>query len=136
MKAQKKKKKKHSKSETTKKETKNIAETITNSILENVIKNPDLSEEDKAKAAYSTVTYSLQQFMALSSLQARILNETRALEGALAKSGLKSEDFDIMVSAKAKSAAAEKITQEVRDGKQPDSGKVEAEEQQESAPKS
>lgn len=137
MRAPTKKKRKPSKKSKTQKteETKNIAGTVINSILDNVIKKEDLSDEDKAKAAYTTVVHTLQQFIALSSLQARILNETRALESALSKSNMKPEDFEIYVSAKAKSKKATKLTEEVKNAGSEDSGEAK-EEQQESASQS
>ncbi len=96
------------------KSKKSIADSVIESIESKIISNKDLSDKEKASAAYSTVINTLQQFLATTGLQCRILNEARTLEAALKNSNLSTDDFNVTLIAKPKTQKAVELSQEIK----------------------
>ena len=75
---------------------------IVEALTANILSNAEMSNEDKADACYKMILAAMSKFIPQSQLEARLLNEARALEQAL---GADAKNFDIVIWAKPKNQA-------------------------------
>lgn len=73
---------------------------LVDALVKNIFSNAEMKDEEKADACYKMILAAMSKFIPQSQLEARLLNEARALEQGL---GPAVKDFDVVIWAKPKS---------------------------------